>query len=245
MTTQAPTQAQAPSLSLPEGCTDVIDVVSDIVCPWCYIGKRHLDALLASLPPTDQVQVRWHPYQLNPIMPPEGEDRQEYLEEKFGSRERAAKIYERVTQAGREAGLALHFDRIARMPNTVEAHRLIAWTQAEGRASGVSAHELSESLFAAFFTEGLYVGDREVLLDRVTQAGGDAADARDWLEGDGGMAEIREWARRSRAFGINGVPFLIFNQKLAVSGAQPVHVLQDALMQSREARSSGNPATAG
>jgi predicted DsbA family dithiol-disulfide isomerase len=232
------TTSTAPSL--PDDCTDVIDVVSDMVCPWCYIGKRHLDALLASLPDTDRVQVRWHPYQLNPIMPPEGEDRQEYLEEKFGSRERAAKIYERVTLAGREAGLTLHFDRIARMPNTVEAHRLIAWTQAPGRPAGVSSHALAESFFSAFFTEGLNVGDRAVLLDRVSQAGGDAQDAERWLDNDGGRDEIREWARRARAFGINGVPFLIFNQKLAVSGAQAVPVLRDALMQSREARSASD-----
>jgi predicted DsbA family dithiol-disulfide isomerase len=240
--------AMTPSPSappLPEGCTDVIDVVSDVVCPWCYIGKRHLDHLIASLPASDQILVRWHPYQLNPIMPPEGEDRQEYLEEKFGSRERAAKIYERVSLAGREAGLALHFDRIARMPNTSEAHRLLAWTQADGGQPGVSSHSLAESFFSAFFTEGLDVGDREVLLERVAQAGADAQDARRWLESEGGMSEIREWARRSRAFGINGVPFLIFNQKLAVSGAQPVAVLRDALMQSREARASASEPSAG
>jgi predicted DsbA family dithiol-disulfide isomerase len=231
--------------ALPEDCTDVIDVVSDVVCPWCYIGKRHLDTLLASLPETDRIRVRWHPYQLNPIMPPEGEDRQEYLEEKFGSRERAAKIYERVTLAGREAGLSLQFDRIARMPNTSEAHRLIAWAQAQDHGPGLSSHALAESFFSAFFTEGLDVGNREVLLERVAQAGGDTEDARRWLESDGGLAEMREWARRSRAFGINGVPFLIFNQKLAVSGAQAVPVLRDALMQSREARTASPDTSAG
>ena len=229
----APASSSPP---LPEGCTDVVDVVSDVVCPWCYIGKRHLDALIASLPASDHVLVRWHPYQLNPIMPPEGEDRQEYLEEKFGSRERAGKIYERVSKAGLEAGLTLDFDRITRMPNTAEAHRLLAWTQAPERSAGVSAHALAESFFAAFFTEGRLVGDREVLLDIVASAGGDAADARAWLDADGGQDELREWARRSRAFGINGVPFFIFNQKIAVSGAQPLHVLKDALVQSREAR---------
>jgi predicted DsbA family dithiol-disulfide isomerase len=237
--------ASSTAPDLPEDCTDVIDVVSDVVCPWCYIGKRHLDTLLASLPEADRIQVRWHPYQLNPIMPPEGEDRQEYLEEKFGSRERAAKIYERVTLAGREAGLNLHFDRIARMPNTSEAHRLLAWTQADGVKPGVGSHALAESFFSAFFTEGMDVGDREVLLERVARTGGDAQDARRWLEGDGGLSEIREWARRSRAFGINGVPFLIFNQKLAVSGAQAVPVLRDALMQSREARAAAPGQTAG
>ena len=234
----SPSSSAATPPPLPEGCTDVVDVVSDVVCPWCYIGKRHLDSLIAQLPDSDRILVRWHPYQLNPIMPIEGEDRQEYLEEKFGSRERAAKIYERVSAAGREAGLQLDFDRIARMPNTAVAHRLISWAQESTTPSGVSAHALAETFFNAFFTQGRDVGDREELLRLVGQAGGDAADALAWLEHDGGMATLKEWARKARAFGINGVPFFIFNQKLAVSGAQPVQVLQDVLTQSREARES-------
>jgi len=234
----SPSSSAATPPPLPEGCTDVVDVVSDVVCPWCYIGKRHLDSLIAQLPATDRILVRWHPYQLNPIMPIEGEDRQEYLEEKFGSRERAAKIYERVSAAGREAGLQLDFDRIARMPNTALAHRLISWAQESTTPSGVSAHALAETFFNAFFTQGRDVGDREELLRLVGQAGGDAADAQAWLEREGGIDTLREWARKARAFGINGVPFFIFNQKLAVSGAQPVQVLQDVLMQSREARAS-------
>jgi predicted DsbA family dithiol-disulfide isomerase len=234
----SPSASTAATPPLPEGCTDVVDVVSDVVCPWCYIGKRHLDALINSLPASDQVLVRWHPYQLNPIMPPEGEDRQEYLEEKFGSRERAAKIYERVSAAGREAGLELAFDRITRMPNTALAHRLLSWAQESQGPSGVSSHTLAEALFSAYFTQGRNVGDREVLLELVGQAGGNPADAQSWLEHDGGMDTLKEWARKARAFGINGVPFFIFNQKLAVSGAQPVAVLKDVLTQSREARES-------
>lgn len=210
--------------------TDTIDVVSDVVCPWCYIGKRHLEQALASLPEGQRPTVRWHPFQLNPNLPAEGVDRSSYLEEKFGGADRAAQIYERVKAAGREAGLALDFDRIARQPNTMDAHRLIAWAQSDGQ----SADALVEALFKAYFVQGRFIGDRAVLAEIAGEAGLDAKQARAWLETGEGADEIADMDRRTRQMGISGVPFFVFNQKLGVSGAQGSSTLADALAQSRQ-----------
>jgi len=208
---------------------DTIDIVSDVVCPWCYIGKRHLEASLASLPADQRPVVRWHPFQLNPDVPREGVDRLSYLEEKFGSAERASKIYERVKAAGKEAGLALEFDLIERQPNTLDAHRLIAWAQADGH----SVDALVEALFRAYFVEGRYIGDRNVLAAIAGEAGLDAQQALAWLQSEEGTRDIGRMDRQARKMGISGVPFFIFNQRVGVSGAQGSVALADALAQSR------------
>ena len=208
---------------------DTIDIVSDVVCPWCYIGKRHLEASLASLPADQRPVVRWHPFQLNPDVPREGVDRRSYLEEKFGSAERASKIYERVKAAGKEAGLALEFDLIERQPNTLDAHRLIAWAQADGH----SVDALVEALFRAYFVEGRYIGDRKVLAAIAGEAGLDTQQALAWLQSEEGTRDIGRMDRQARKMGISGVPFFIFNQRVGVSGAQGSVALADALAQSR------------
>src|SRR5215472_11710357 len=139
----------------------VVDVVSDVVCPWCYIGKRKLEAALATLrgrEPRLESNVRWHPFQLNPDLPHAGIPRAAYLEAKFGGKARAAEIYSRVKAVGAEVGIAFDFDRIKQQPNTLDAHRLIAWAQERGDADA-----LVESLFRAYFIEGRFVGDREQL----------------------------------------------------------------------------------
>lgn len=208
---------------------ETIDVISDVVCPWCYIGKRHLEAALSKLPVNERPLVRWHPFQLNPDLPAAGVDRRSYLEEKFGGAERASAIYDRVRAAGREAGLALDFDRIERQPNTLDAHRLIAWAQASGR----DVEPLVEALFKAYFVEGRFIGDRKVLAEVAGEAGFDAGASLEMLEGQTATAEIAEMDLRTRESGIGGVPFFIFNEKIAVSGAQGAPVLLDALAQSR------------
>jgi predicted DsbA family dithiol-disulfide isomerase len=208
---------------------ETIDVISDVVCPWCYIGKRHLEAALSKLPVSERPLVRWHPFQLNPDLPAVGVDRRSYLEEKFGGAERASTIYDRVRAAGREAGLALDFDRIERQPNTLDAHRLIAWAQASGR----DVEPLVEALFKAYFVEGRFIGDRKVLAEVAGEAGFDAGASLEMLEGQTATAEIAEMDLRTRQSGIGGVPFFIFNEKIAVSGAQGAPVLLDALAQSR------------
>ena len=209
--------------------TLTIDVVSDVVCPWCYIGKRKLEAALAlpeaaGLPP---IEVRWHPFQLNPDLSDEGVSRKDYLEAKFGGPQRAAQIYERVRAAGREAGLELNIDGITRQPNTLAAHALIGFAQQQGLGN-----EVKERLLRAYFVENRFIGSIDVLVEIATEAGLDAAAARNWLNDPAQRSAVGAADARARSMGISGVPFFIFNQKLAVSGAQDPAVLLDAIQQS-------------
>jgi predicted DsbA family dithiol-disulfide isomerase len=206
-----------------------IDVISDVVCPWCYIGKRRLATALAAVraeQPALELRVNWHPFQLNPDLPPEGVDRRAYLDEKFGGPERAAGIYERVRAAGATVGIAFEFDRILRQPNTLDAHRLVSWAQAQG-----AAEALVEALFRAYFLDGRYVGDRDVLAQIAAEAGLDRAAAAAMLASAEGIEHIRGMDRRVRELGVAGVPFFIFGDKVAVSGAHEPAVLEDAIAQ--------------
>ena len=210
--------------------TLTIDIVSDVVCPWCYIGKRKLETALAlpgaaGLP---AVEVRWHPFQLNPDLPAEGVSRKQYLEEKFGGPQRAAEIYERVRAAGRTAGLELNIDGIERQPNTRAAHALIAFAQ---QAGGTMGSEVKERLLKAYFIENRFIGDVEVLVDVAREAGLDADAARAYLSDPAQLEAVAQADGQARSMGISGVPFFIFNQKLAVSGAQDPATLLDAMQQ--------------
>lgn len=204
-----------------------IDVVSDVVCPWCYIGKRRLEAALDAQDRPSPI-IRWHPFQLNPDIPAGGVDRRSYLEAKFGGPERAREIYARVEAAGREVGIAFAFDRIERQPNTLDAHRLIAWAQT---VAAEQADGLVERLFKAYFTEGANIGEAAVLAALAGEAGYDATAALAHLQSDEGRSSIAAADERSKEMGISGVPFFIFNRRLAVSGAQPPDILADALAQ--------------
>ncbi len=207
-----------------------IDVISDVVCPWCYIGKRRLAAALAMLnhdAPGFASRVNWHPFQLNPDLPGEGVDRRAYLERKFGGAERAATIYDRVRAAGATVDIPFAFDRILRQPNTLDAHRLVAWAQQPESAD--SADALVERLFRAYFLEGRTIGDREVLAAVAGEAGFDAASARAMLDSDEGAEAVRAMDRRAREMGVTGVPFFIFNGSVAVSGAQEPRILAEAI----------------
>ena len=208
----------------------VIDVVSDVVCPWCFIGKRHLEAALAGLPEAAGATVRWHPFELNPDLPAEGVDRKGYLEAKFGGPARAAEIYARVREAGARAGLDFDFEAIVRQPNTRDAHRLIAWAQARG-----GPEELVERLFLAYFLEGRYIGERSVLADIAGEAGLAADAARAYLDSDEGADTVAAMDRRVRELGVTGVPFFIFGGRVAVSGAQEAPALVAAMEQALEA----------
>jgi predicted DsbA family dithiol-disulfide isomerase len=205
-----------------------IDIVSDVVCPWCYIGKRKLEAALAlpqaaTLP---KVEIRWHPFQLNPDLATEGVPRKQYLEDKFGGPQRAAEIYERVRAAGRAAGLELNIDGITRQPNTLAAHALIAFGQHHGAGDAVK-----ERLLKAYFVENRFIGSVDVLTEVAAEAGLDAAAARAWLEDPVQLQAVAQADAHARGMGISGVPFFIFNQKLAVSGAQDPATLLDAMQQ--------------
>jgi predicted DsbA family dithiol-disulfide isomerase len=207
-----------------------IDIVSDIVCPWCYVGKRRLEAALARRASDDAqpVQVRWLAFQLNPDIPAGGVDRRSYLEQKFGGPERAKQIYARIKAAGDEVGIPFDFERITRQPNTVNAHRLIAWAQ---DLDPNTADVLVERLFRAYFVDGTDIGDIDTLAGVAGDAGFDATAARAWLASDAGRTAIEAEEQHSRALGVNGVPFFVFNQRLAVSGAQPPEVLLEAIEQ--------------
>ena len=211
-----------------------IDIISDVVCPWCYVGKRRLEAALAQRASRDAapVQVRWYAFQLNPAIPSGGVDRRSYLEQKFGGPERAKQIYARIRAAGEEVGIAFDFDRIVRQPNTVDAHRLIAWAQ---DIDLNTSDALIERLFRAYFIEGVDIGDIDALARLAGNAGFDATAARAWLGSDAGRAAIQAEEQRARALGVTGVPFFVFNQRLAVSGAQPSEVLLGAMEQASTA----------
>jgi len=209
-----------------------VDVVSDVVCPWCYIGKHRLEAALRDLASRDVhvvPRVRWHPFQLNPDLPPEGVDRRAYLDAKFGGSARAGQAYARVTHAAAETGLELDLHAITRQPNTLAAHRLIGWAQAEqGDASA-----LVERLFRAYFVEGRRVGEADTLAELAGEVGIDRDGARAFLASDRLRDEIAQADDRARALGITGVPFFIFNGRVALSGAHEPPTLLDAIAQAR------------
>lgn len=212
----------APSLS--------IDIISDVVCPWCYIGKRRLEAALAQRAGDEpqRAQVRWLAFQLNPDIPAGGVDRRSYLEQKFGGPDRARQIYARIEAAGREVGIPFDFERIERQPNTFDAHRLIAWAQdIDPRVSDA----VVERLFRAYFVDGIDIGNVDALATLAGNAGFDAAAARAWLVSDAGRTAVKAEEQRARTLGVTGVPFFVLNQRLAVSGAQPPEVLLDAIEQ--------------
>ena len=212
-----------------------IDIVSDVVCPWCYIGKRKLEAALA-LPEAEglpEVQIRWHPFQLNPDLPQEGMPRKQYLEDKFGGPARAAEIYARVGAAGKAVGLDLNFAGIERQANTLLAHALITYAQASplNGPDNVIGNAVKERLLKAYFVDGRFIGDIDVLIDIAVAAGLDGADVRRHLSDPAAREAVSQADAQARQMGISGVPFFIFNQKVAVSGAQDPQTLLAAMQQ--------------
>lgn len=195
-----------------------LDILSDPICPWCLIGKAQLERALEARPDHPFV-IEWHPFQLNPDMPPEGMDRRSYLEEKFGGKERAVQIYARIAQNAEAAGIAINFEGIKRTPNTMDAHRLIHWAGIEG-----AQHRVVSSLMRAYFQEGRDIGDRDTLADIADSAGLDAAVIRKLLDSDADLADIRARDVAAREMGVNAVPTFIVAGKHAVPGAQPTEV---------------------
>jgi len=192
-----------------------LDILSDPICPWCLIGKARLDAALAARPDAP-FAIEYHPFQLNPDMPPEGMDRRAYLEAKFGGKAQAAEVYARIDAAARESGIEIDFARIARTPNTLDAHRLIHWAGLEGRQLPVVS-----ALFAAYFQEGRDIGDRDTLADIADSAGLDAAVIRRLLASDADRDEIAARDAHARERGVTGVPTHIVGGQHVVPGAQP------------------------
>ena len=192
-----------------------IDVYSDVICPWCFIGKRRLERALKERPMPD-LKIRWRAFQLNPGMPREGMDRQSYLSAKFGGPGRAAQIYDTIRRMGDQEGLAFRFDHIERTPNTVDAHRLIAHVQEENG----SADALKEALMVGYFMDGKDIGNTAVLVEIAGSTGLDTAKIEAFLATSEGVDGVEADCQTAMQYGINGVPCFIMNGKYALSGAQ-------------------------
>lgn len=202
-----------------------LDIISDPICPWCYIGKANLDKALLEYPDHPFV-IEWHPFQLNPDMPEGGMDRRDYLERKFGGKEGAVKAYAPIVEMSEKIGLDINFEAMKVTPNTIDAHRLIHWAGIEERQTFVV-----DLLFKAYFVEGRDIGDHEVLADIADMAEMDAALVTKLLGTDNDTADIRKRDAHSREMGVNSVPTFIVANQHAVPGAQPpetwVQVIKD------------------
>lgn len=201
-----------------------IDVVSDVMCPWCYIGKRRLEKALALIDPSIEVKITWRPFQLDPTIPPQGRDRKLYLSQKFGSPEQIAQVYNPIVEAGKTEGIAFNFDGIELSPNTLNAHRLLRWAEAEGLQN-----DMSEALFNAYFIENQDLTDNDVLADIAVQVGMDRAVVERLLSGDTDEKSVRDELAHYQKMGVRSVPTMIVGKKYAVVGAQPAETIAEVL----------------
>ncbi len=198
-----------------------IDVVSDVMCPWCFIGKRRLEKAVAqSSVPLD---VRWKPFQLDPTLPPEGKDRRRYLEEKFGTGERIKQLYGNLAEVGKSEGISFAFERIEVSPNTLDAHRLIRWAGDAGRQD-----EVVEALFRAYFLEGRNIGDHAVLADIAASAGMVREEIAARLASNEDRDAVQDEIATAQQMGVTGVPTFILVGRYALVGAQPPEELARA-----------------
>jgi predicted DsbA family dithiol-disulfide isomerase len=209
-----------------------VDVYSDVICPWCFVGKRRLEKGLALA--GKFATVRWHPFELNPDIPREGVERRAYRVKKFGSWERSLEQDAQVGRAFSGEGLAFNPDRMARTPNTFDAHRVIWLAGGRGVQDAVV-----EALFRAYFTDGRDLSDRATLAAVAGGGGLDPGEVDELLAGDRGAAEVREWEQQGRRLGISGVPFFVVNGRVALSGAQPPELFFKAFEQAGEAVVAG------
>ena len=207
-----------------------IEVVSDVVCPWCFIGKRRLEAALElyaqAKPDAPAPKVSFHPFQLNPDLPPEGMLRADYVARKWRGRS-SAEVYARVSGVGKSVGIDFEFDRIVRQPNTKPAHALIMLAAEHGVQPAVK-----EAMMRAYFIDGRDLTDIDTLVEVAERAGLDPRRARTHLADPDALRAIDEADLQARRIGVEGVPFFIFNRRYAVSGAQEAQALLDAMIAS-------------
>lgn len=203
-----------------------IDIVSDVMCPWCYIGKRRMEAALANLDGEIPLDIRWRPYQLDPTLPKAGKDRRQYLEEKFGGPDGAKRAYQTVRDAGAEEKIAFDFEAIEVSANTLDAHRLIRWAGSQGTDT---QDKMVEILFRAYFEEGRNIGNDDVLIDAATEAGLDPAVVRRLLDDGADREAVETEIDVSRKMGVTGVPCFILAGKYAVVGAQSADTIAQAI----------------
>ena len=209
-----------------------IDIISDVVCPWCYIGKRRLEQALEQYaidnPDEPPPEIRWRPFQLNPDMPAEGIPRQEYIRHKFGPNGGAN--YKRVAQVGVDEGLEMDFDGIEQQPNSLAAHSLIDLAE-----PGEAQDRVVEAFFNAYFVDNVNLTKRQNLIDIAVEAGLPQADVEARLDDPGAIEEVRGADEEARGMGVEGVPFFIFNRRVALSGAHEPQTILDAIRQAEEA----------
>ncbi len=205
-----------------------IDVISDAVCPWCFVGKRRLEAALAESAEPN-VAVRWRPFQLDATIPPEGLDRQAYMRAKFRDDARLAEAHARLKALGAEVGIAYNFDKITRAPNTLDAHRLIRWAFLAG-----AQDKVVDRLFSLYFEQGRDIGDRALLIETARQCGMDAQVVEKLFAEGADEQEVRAEIAQAQQLGVTGVPFFIFAQRFAVPGAQSADVLAAAIDRARK-----------
>lgn len=212
-----------------------VDVVSDVVCPWCFIGQKRLDKAIAAAGDVE-VHVRWRPFQLDPTIPPQGKDRRDYMLGKFGSEERIREIHARVEPLGEAEGINFAFDAIKVAPNTLDAHRLIRWA---GAMSEEVQNRLVRRLFQINFEEGGNLGDHAVLIEAAREAGMDVSVAEALLPTDADAEAVQNEITTASRMGITGVPCFLIEGKYAVMGAQDAATLTDAIRQVAAAKANG------
>lgn len=203
-----------------------VDVISDVICPWCYIGKRRLEKAIAEF--DKPTEIHWHPFQLNPTMPKEGISRKEYRTRKFGSWERSLELDAKVIAVGESEGIQFAFDKTERTPNTVDAHRLIWLANQHGCQDAVV-----EALFRAYFKEGQDIGNRQTLINVAVDAGLDRQSAETILNSDEGMDAIANARAMSQRHRVDSVPFFIINNTITLSGAQQADTFVEAFKQAQ------------
>jgi predicted DsbA family dithiol-disulfide isomerase len=203
-----------------------IDIYSDIVCPWCYVGKRRLERALSELKDAVKAEVTWRPFQLNPTMPLDGMDRSAYLRAKFGSLEAFGRMEEQLLAAGVEEQIPFAFEKIQRTPNTFAAHRLVWHAAQQGKQD-----EVVENLFGAYFLEGKNIGDLKTLTHVAAEVGLNQTEIETFLASEKGVVEVKAEEAVGRRLGIRGVPYFVINGTVAISGAQPPDIIVPALRQ--------------
>ena len=206
-----------------------IEIYSDVVCPWCYIGKRRLECALDQLNGATQARITWRPYQLNPTMPKDGMDRTTYLAAKFGSLDAFRQMEEHVLAAGAAERIPFTFEKVARTPNTFLAHRLMWHAEQQGCQDAVV-----ESLFRGYFTEGADIGSVPVLGQLAGRAGLDAAVVESFLQREEGATEVKAEEAAGHRLGIRGVPHFVINGSISISGAQPPDIFVSAIQQTQK-----------
>lgn len=203
-----------------------IDVVSDVVCPWCYIGKRRLEKAVSELSNEYNVEITYHPFELNPAMPQEGVNQKQYLINKFGSEDKYNQITQHVSTVAASEGLSFNFDQQQVSPNTRDAHRIIELARKEGKQL-----ELKEAFMKAYFTDGIDLSKKENLISIAIENGIDKQKVENLLAGEEGLAEVELAEAEMQKLGISGVPFYIVNNRYGISGAQPTQTFKEAIQE--------------